>query len=139
MKRIETNSPEETRRAGRELAAALPPGSVLALTGDLGSGKTAFVKGVADCLGDGEQVTSPTYTLVNEYPGRIPLYHFDVYRLEQPDLSQCDWMDDYLFGEGICVVEWADRIRALLPRDTVWVTIAKNPARGETYREITIC
>ncbi len=139
MKIFETNTPEQTRALGREIAADLTEGSVLALVGDLGCGKTAFVKGIVDYFGDGEDVTSPTFTLVNEYDGDIPVYHFDVYRLENPNVDECDWMDDYLFGDGVCLIEWADNIRAILPNGTIRVEFKKDPERGENFREIKIC
>ncbi|MEE1013099.1 MAG: tRNA (adenosine(37)-N6)-threonylcarbamoyltransferase complex ATPase subunit type 1 TsaE [Clostridia bacterium] len=139
MKRFETQSPGETRALGRELAQTLAPGAILALVGDLGCGKTAFVKGIVDAFGDGEEVTSPTFTLVNEYEGTVPVYHFDVYRLENPSVEECDWMDDYFFADGICLIEWADNIKAVLPEDTLRITFAKNPEKGEDYREIIIC
>lgn len=139
MKRYTTASERETRELGKAIARTLQPGAVLALVGDLGCGKTAFVKGVTDAFGDGEEVTSPTFTLVNEYDGRIPVYHFDVYRLDNPSLEECDWMDDYLFADGICLIEWADNIRAVLPEGTIRITFAKDPDKGENYREITIC
>ncbi|MBE5039168.1 tRNA (adenosine(37)-N6)-threonylcarbamoyltransferase complex ATPase subunit type 1 TsaE [Ructibacterium gallinarum] len=139
MLRIETNSPEETRKAGKDFSKTLSPGAILALSGDLGCGKTEFVKGAADCFGGGDMVTSPTFALVNEYPGTVPVYHFDVYRLENPDPALCDWMDDYLFGDGICLIEWADNVRAVLPENTIWIYFKKDPARGENFREIIIC
>lgn len=139
MKVFKTNTPEQTRALGRTIAADLAEGAVLALVGDLGCGKTAFVKGVADFFGDGEEVTSPTFTLVNEYDGTIPIYHFDVYRLENPSVEECDWMDDYLFGNGICLIEWADNIRDVLPANTMRVEFKKNPQKGDDFREIKIC
>ena len=139
MKRFETQSPGETRALGRELAQTLAPGAILALVGDLGCGKTAFVKGIVDAFGDGEEVTSPTFTLVNEYEGTVPVYHFDVYRLENPTVEECDWMEDYFFADGICLIEWADNIKAVLPEHTLRITFAKNPEKGEDYREIIIC
>ncbi len=139
MKRFETYSAEETRQLGYEIAQTLTPGTILALTGDLGCGKTAFVKGIVDAFGDGEEVTSPTFTLVNEYEGELPIYHFDVYRLDNPSPEECDWMDDYFFAEGICLIEWADNIAGVLPEGTVRITFQKNPEQGEDYREITIC
>ena len=139
MKRFETQSPGETRALGRELAQTLAPGAILALVGDLGCGKTACVKGIVDAFGDGEEVTSPTFTLVNEYEGTVPVYHFDVYRLENPSVEECDWMDDYFFADGICLIEWADNIKAVLPEHTLRITFAKNPEKGEDYREIIIC
>lgn len=139
MRKFKTNSPEETYQVGRQIAKDLTPGAVVALVGDLGCGKTAFVKGVVSYFGDGEEVVSPTFTLVNEYHGELPVYHFDVYRLENPSLEECDWMDDYLFGDGICLIEWADNIREVLPKGTLRITFAKNPEKGENYREITVC
>ena len=139
MKKFETTSPEETYGVGLQIAKELSPGAVVALVGDLGCGKTAFVKGVMGYFGDPEQVVSPTFTLVNEYHGAMPIYHFDVYRLENPSWEECDWMDDYLFGDGICLIEWADNIRDVLPKDTLWIEFSKNPQKGENYREITVC
>ncbi|MBO5364292.1 MAG: tRNA (adenosine(37)-N6)-threonylcarbamoyltransferase complex ATPase subunit type 1 TsaE [Clostridia bacterium] len=139
MRKFETTSPEETFAVGQIIAKDLYPGAVVALVGDLGCGKTAFVKGVTAYFGEGEQVVSPTFTLVNEYDGEVPIYHFDVYRLENPSLEECDWMDDYLFGDGICLIEWADNIREILPENTLRIEFAKDPQKGENYREITIC
>ncbi len=139
MKKFITTSPEETYRLGQQFAKELCSGAVVALVGDLGCGKTAFVKGVVGFFGNAEDVVSPTFTLVNEYDGEIPVYHFDVYRLENPSLEECDWMDDYLFGDGICLIEWADNIKAALPENTIRITFKKAPEKGENYREITIC
>lgn len=139
MERFETNSPEETRVLGKTLAEGFLSGTIIALSGDLGCGKTALVKGIMDFFGDGEQVTSPTFALVNEYDGVLPVYHFDVYRLEHPSLEDCQWMDEYLFGDGICLIEWADNIREILPQETRWITLKKDPARGEDFREIIVC
>ncbi len=139
MQQWETESLAQTRAIGKDFAKTLSPGAVVALTGDLGCGKTAFVQGVMEYFGESTQVVSPTFTLVNEYDGTLPVYHFDVYRLENPLPEQCDWMDDYLFGDGVCLIEWAENVRAVLPKDTIWIRFAKNPARGEDYREITQC
>ena len=139
MKCYETESSAQTRMLGQQTAKNLKSGDVLALVGDLGCGKTAFVKGVVDFFGNGDDVTSPTFTLVNEYEGSLPIYHFDVYRLENPSPDECDWMDDYLFGSGICLIEWADNIRAVLPKNTIRIEFSKDSARGENYREIKIC
>ena len=139
MQQWETESPAQTRAIGKEFAKTLSPGAVVALTGDLGCGKTAFVQGVMEYFGDSTQVVSPTFTLVNEYDGTLPVYHFDVYRLENPLPEQCDWMDDYFFGDGICIVEWAENIAAVLPEGYITVKIDKNPDKGTDYREITIC
>ncbi len=106
---------------GESLAASLKPGAVVALYGDLGSGKTVLTKGIGSALGIAkENVSSPTFTIVNEYvAGSIPLYHFDAYRIESPEELFDLGYEDYFFGEGICVVEWADRIEALLPEHTI--------------------
>lgn len=136
---IKTHSAEETARAASELAKNWPRGSVVALVGDLGAGKTAFVKGAAAYFGYSGEVVSPTYTLVNEYSGQIPVYHFDVYRLRNVSDTDAEWLDEYLFGDGVCLIEWADNIKELLPENTVRVEIAKNPDLGDDYREIRVC
>lgn len=111
---IRTESERETEAAGRALAAGLKPGSVVALFGDLGAGKTAFVRGMAAGLGIREPVSSPTFTIVNEYPGPTPLFHFDMYRLKGPDeLFDIGW-EDYLRRGGVCAVEWSENVEAAL-------------------------
>lgn len=137
MKHI-THNEEETQALGRKFSEKLTPGAIVALSGDLGCGKTAFVKGIVSRFGKSDDVTSPTFTLVNEYDGSLPIYHFDVYRLENPSPQECDWMDDYLFGDGICLIEWADNIRNILPDNTIWVNFSKNCDIDESYREIEI-
>ena len=139
MKKYISNSEEETRRAAAEIAAGLKPGDVIALNGDLGAGKTAFVKGIAEYFSWEDDVTSPTFTLVNEYGGDVCIYHFDVYRLENPSIEECDWMDDYFFGDGICIIEWADNIKSVLPADSIRIDILKDPLKGDDYREIIVC
>ncbi len=139
MKKYISNSEEETRRAAAEIAAGLKPGDVIALNGDLGAGKTAFVKGIAEYFSCEDDVTSPTFTLVNEYGGDVCIYHFDVYRLENPSIEECDWMDDYFFGDGICIIEWADNIKSVLPADSIRIDILKDPLKGDDYREIIVC
>lgn len=139
MKKYISNSEEETRKAAAEIAAGLKPGDVIALNGDLGAGKTAFVKGIAEYFSCEDDVTSPTFTLVNEYGGDVCIYHFDVYRLENPPIEECDWMDDYFFGDGICIIEWADNIKSVLPSNSIRIDILKDPIRGEDYREIIVC
>ena len=130
-----TNSPQETERVGAALGAALQPGSILAYEGDLGAGKTAFTRGLARGLGATEQVTSPTYTIVNEYlSGRVPLFHFDMYRLHSADdLWDIGW-EDYLERGGICAVEWSENVREALEAPVI-VRIEKL---GEDSRRITI-
>ena len=130
-----TNSPGETENVGAALAAVLEPGTVLAYRGDLGAGKTAFTRGLAKGLGCGEIVTSPTYTIVNEYlSGRLPLFHFDMYRLgSSNDLWDIGW-EDYLERGGICAVEWSENVDDAM-ENAVYVTIEKL---GEDSRHITI-
>ena len=132
-----TNSPEETERLGAELAAKLTPGTVIAYRGDLGAGKTAFTRGLARGLGCTERVTSPTFTIVNEYPGRIPLCHFDMYRLESSDaLFDIGW-EDYLAGGGVCAVEWSELVEDALPPESIRVTFARRP-EADDWRSIRI-
>jgi tRNA threonylcarbamoyladenosine biosynthesis protein TsaE len=122
-KEILSHSEEDTELAGAELGKDLEPGSVVALFGGLGAGKTTFVRGLASAAGYKGRVTSPTYVIVNEYPGRIPVFHFDMYRLKGPEeLGELGW-EDYLDRGGICVVEWAERIVGILPEWTVRVTL----------------
>ena len=130
-----TNSPEETEALGERLAQTLTPGTVLAYRGDLGAGKTAFTRGLARGLGYKEPVTSPTYTIVNEYlGGRLPLFHFDMYRLtSEEDLWDIGW-EDYLERGGICAVEWSENVAAAL-EGTLLVSIEKT---GENTRKITV-
>lgn len=138
MSKYVTYNEGETKLLGREFAKTLKSGAVIALSGDLGCGKTAFVKGVAEYFNITDDVTSPTYTLVNEYYGDISLFHFDVYRLENPSVEECDWMDEYFFGDGICLIEWAENVKNALPENTIYVNISKNISMGEDCREITI-
>lgn len=138
MEEYITYSEKETFDLGFDLAKRLDCGAVVALSGELGCGKTAFVKGVTAYFGNSEDVTSPTFTLVNEYDGKLPLYHFDVYRLENASFEECDWMDDYLFGDGACLIEWADMIKPILPDNTIWVSFEKMPEKGENVRSIKI-
>lgn len=133
-----THSESDTKNLGAEVASRLEAGAVVALSGDLGCGKTAFVKGVAEHFGCEDEVSSPTYTLVNEYDGRLKVYHFDVYRLNHPTVEECDWLDEYLFGDGVCLIEWADNIREVLPDETIWISFKKLSENGENEREITI-
>ena len=127
----------ETESIGASLGQRLLPGSVLAYRGDLGMGKTAFTRGLAKGLGFTGRVTSPTFTIVNEYEGRIPLFHFDMYRLgSSEELFDIGW-EDYLSRGGVCAVEWSERVTDALPPDTVWVEIRRHPEE-EGWRVITI-
>ncbi len=130
-----TNSPEETEKIGAALGALVQPGTILAYTGDLGAGKTAFTRGLARGLGCAEQVTSPTYTIVNEYrSGRLPLFHFDMYRLScADDLWDIGW-EDYLDQNGVCAVEWSENVQEAM-EGAVRIHIRKT---GEDTRSITI-
>ena len=130
-----TNSPEETEKVGAALGKILKPGSILAYRGDLGAGKTAFTRGLARGLGYTEPVTSPTYTIVNEYlGGRLPLFHFDMYRLaSSDDLWDIGW-EDYLERGGVCAVEWSENVDDAM-ENAIYVTIYKT---GEESRRIVI-
>lgn len=132
-----THSPAETEALGARLAEALDAGRVVAFTGDLGAGKTAFVSGMARALGVEERVTSPTFTIVNEYEGgRLPLFHFDMYRLGDADeLFHIGW-EDYLARGGICAVEWSENVAEALEPDAVRVSIVRGD--GDSDRMITI-
>ena len=136
---IETRSPEETRSFARKLGEKAVPGTIYTLDGDLGTGKTVFAKGLAEGLGVTEPVSSPTFTIVQEYlSGRIPFYHFDVYRIEEPKEMEEVGYDDYFYGGGVCLIEWADMVRDIIPEGAVHVTIEKDPDKGFDYRRITI-
>ncbi len=127
----------ETEQIGADLAKRLSPNTVLAYRGGLGMGKTAFTRGLARGLGCSGRVTSPTFTIVNEYEGPVPLFHFDMYRLEDSDaLFDIGW-EDYLARGGVCAVEWSERVEDALPEDTVWVTITRHPD-CDHWRTITI-
>ena len=130
-----THSPQETESLGQKLGQILPAGTVIAYRGDLGAGKTAFTRGLARGLGATEQVTSPTYTIVNEYlSGRLPLFHFDMYRLASADdLFDIGW-EDYLERGGVCAVEWSENVEEAL-ENAIFVTIEKT---GEDSRRITV-
>ncbi|SHO49592.1 tRNA (adenosine(37)-N6)-threonylcarbamoyltransferase complex ATPase subunit type 1 TsaE [Anaerocolumna xylanovorans] len=136
---IETNNREETFELGKNLGEQAKRGEVYCLSGDLGTGKTVFTQGFARGLGITEPVNSPTFTIVSEYEeGRLPLYHFDVYRIEDIEEMEEIGYEDYFYGEGVCLVEWAELIKELLPETYVLVTIEKNPEKGFDYRKITV-
>ena len=132
-----SHSTQETEAIGEELAQKLRGGDVLAFTGSLGMGKTAFTRGLARGLGCRGRVTSPTFTIVNEYEGRTPLFHFDMYRLGSSDeLFDIGWAD-YLARGGVCAVEWSERVSDALPEDTIFVDIART-GEHEDWRTITV-
>ncbi len=136
---IETFGPEETFLAGKEIALQAEPGQVYTLIGDLGVGKTVLTQGVAEGLEIEEPVNSPTFTIVQVYEeGRMPFYHFDVYRIG--DVEEMDEIgyEDYFYGEGLCLIEWANLIEEILPDSYIQITIEKNLEKGFDYRLITI-
>lgn len=139
VKVIESFSPEDTFNAGRMLGNKADRGKIFCLDGDLGVGKTVFTQGFSKGLGIDEPINSPTFTIVQEYhEGRMPFYHFDVYRIG--DISEMDEIgyEDYFFGDGVCFVEWAKLIEELLPESVIWITIEKDLEKGFDYRKITI-
>lgn len=138
MEKFFSHSEAETKDIAKNFAQNLTPGSIVALVGDLGAGKTAFTKGLAEFFEIKGDVSSPTFTVVNEYNGSLDLYHFDAYRLENVKAEDCDWMDDYFFGDGVCVIEWAQNIEQVLPSGYFKVSIEKCPQEGDCIREILI-
>lgn len=139
METIETFSPEETYMLGKKIGEAACPNTVYALNGDLGVGKTVFTQGLAAGLGIDEPVTSPTFTILQNYEGgRLPFFHFDVYRIG--DIEEMDEIgyDDCFFGGGVSLVEWAEIVEEILPENTVYITIEKDPEKGFDYRKITV-
>ena len=136
---IESFSEKDTFELGRKIGEKAGPGQIYTLDGDLGVGKTVFTNGLARGLGIREPVNSPTFTIVQEYrDGRLPLYHFDVYRIEDPEEMEEIGYDDYFFGEGVCLIEWAEKIRELLPEQVIRITIEKQLEKGFDYRTIII-
>lgn len=138
MREIIINSEDDTKKLGREIADMAKPGDVLALIGDLGCGKTTLTKYIAEALGATESVTSPTFTIMNEYlSGRMPLYHFDAYRLENGlDMLNIGG-DDYIAGDGLCVIEWADKIAEVLPDDSYVIFMEYGDKDGERIYRCT--
>lgn len=136
---IETNSSKETYNCGFRMGQEAKLGQIICLEGDLGVGKTVFTQGFADGLGIHEPICSPTFTIIQEYTeGRLPLYHFDVYRL-----GSCEEMDEigyeeYFYSDGVCLVEWGNLFPELFPENTTYITIAKNLDKGFDYRTITV-
>ena len=136
---IETNSAEETYALGKKQGEAAKPGQIYTLIGDLGVGKTVFTQGMAHGLEITEPISSPTFTIIQEYEeGRLPFYHFDVYRIADPEEMEEIGYDDYFFGQGVCMIEWANLIEELLPENIIQVVIEKDLEKGFDYRRITI-
>uniref|UniRef100_UPI004026D6B3 tRNA (adenosine(37)-N6)-threonylcarbamoyltransferase complex ATPase subunit type 1 TsaE n=1 Tax=Eshraghiella crossota TaxID=45851 RepID=UPI004026D6B3 len=136
---FESTSSQMTFEFAKKIGEKLKSGDVLCLDGDLGVGKTVFTKGVAAGLGIKDDVSSPTFTLIQEYyGGRLPLYHFDVYRIDGPwDMDDLGY-DEYFYGEGVCLVEWGSMIKELFPENTIYVRIEKDLEKGFDYRKITV-
>ena len=135
----ETFSPEETFEFGKELGKQAKAGTVICLDGELGVGKTVFTQGFAAGLGIEEPVNSPTFTILQIYEeGRLPLYHFDVYRIEEPEEMDEIGYEDYFYGDGVCLIEWASMISELIPEMAIQVTIKKDLEHGFDYRTITV-
>ena len=136
MLKLITESAEETSKIGEQLGMLLNKGNIVCLSGDLGAGKTAFTKGIAKGMGVEDYVTSPTYTIINEYEGRLPLFHFDVYRLNDVEEMYELGYEEYFFGDGVVVLEWADIVRDIIPGERLWITILNT--KGDNSREIII-
>lgn len=136
---FEINSVEQTTQLGINLGRLLNAGDIVCLTGDLGTGKTHITKGIAKGLNIDDNITSPTFTIVNEYDsGRLKLNHFDVYRVSDPDEVYAIGFDDYIFSDAVSVIEWANYIEEILPEDLLHIRIEKDLSKGEDYRKITI-
>lgn len=136
---FEINSVEQTTQLGINLGRLLNAGDIVCLTGDLGTGKTHITKGIARGLNIDDNITSPTFTIVNEYDsGRLKLNHFDVYRVSDPDEVYAIGFDDYIFSDAVSVIEWANYIEEILPEDLLHIRIEKDLSKGEDYRKITI-
>ena len=136
---IETNSPEETFALGEKIGTEAQPGQLYTLIGDLGVGKTVLTQGIAKGLGIEEPICSPTFTIVQVYEeGRMPFYHFDVYRIGDIEEKDEIGYEDYFYGQGLTMVEWANLIEEILPDSYQQITIEKDPKKGFDYRKITI-
>lgn len=136
---FEVYSVDDTTQLGIKLGELLKPGDIICLTGDLGTGKTHITKGIANGLGINDNITSPTFTIVNEYEGgRLKLNHFDVYRVSDPDEIYAIGFDDYIFSDAVSIIEWANYIEEILPKDLLHIKIEKDFKKGEDYRKITL-
>lgn len=135
MLQFKTNNAIETEELGRKIADALKGGEVIAMTGDLGAGKTTMTKALAKGLGIEEYVTSPTFTIVNEYEGRLKLFHFDIYRIADIEEMYDLGFEEYIYGDGVSIIEWSNLIKEILPEDTINIEIL---ASGIDERNITI-
>lgn len=132
------NTVEETENLGVQLGRYTNEGDIICLIGDLGTGKTHLTKGIAKGLNIEEHITSPTFNIVNEYDGRLKFYHFDVYRVNDPDEIAAIGFDEYIFGGGVSVIEWANYIEELIPEESLTITLEKVPELGSTCRKVSI-
>ena len=136
---FQVNNIKETTNIGFQLGKLLNSGDIICLTGDLGTGKTHITKGIAGGLGINDTITSPTFNIVNEYDsGRLKLNHFDVYRVSDPDEIYAIGFDDYIFSDSVSIIEWANYIEEILPKEFLHINISKDLAKGENYRKISI-
>lgn len=133
-----TNSVEKTINIGTQIGSLANKGDIICLIGDLGTGKTHITKGIAKGLNINEHITSPTFNIVNEYDGKLKLYHFDVYRVNDPDEIAAIGFDEYIFGDGLSVIEWANYIEELIPEEHLRILIEKLPQNEETLRKISL-
>lgn len=131
------NSVEETLNIGKQLGSLCNKGDIICLVGDLGTGKTHISKGFAEGLNITDHVTSPTFTIVNEYDGRLKFYHFDVYRVDDPDEIAAIGFDEYIFGDGVSVIEWANYIEELIPKESLWIKVEKSSNVNLNERKLT--
>jgi len=135
----ETYGPQETEKLGYEMGKNAKAGDIYCLSGDLGVGKTVFTRGFAKGLEvEDEYITSPTFTIINEYEGRLNLYHFDVYRIGSIEEMDDTGYEDYFFGDGVCLVEWAELVEEIIPSDAKWITVEKDFTKDFEYRKITV-
>ncbi|NLK36527.1 MAG: tRNA (adenosine(37)-N6)-threonylcarbamoyltransferase complex ATPase subunit type 1 TsaE [Epulopiscium sp.] len=134
----ESFSQEDTWKLGYKLGQQAKEGEIYCLCGDLGAGKTVFTKGFAQGLEITDHITSPTFTIVNEYQGRLPLYHFDVYRIASVEEMEDTGYEEYFFGKGVSLVEWAELIKELMPQEALWIQIERDFSQGDDYRRITV-
>ena len=133
-----SNSPEETEKIAFQVGKTLKAGDSVCLDGELGAGKTAFTKGLAKALDVKDYITSPTFTIVNEYIGKLPMYHFDVYRIGDPEDMYEIGFEEYIFGDGVSIIEWSEKIMEILPQERINIFIRKDISKGENYREIVV-
>ncbi|MDF2612964.1 MAG: hypothetical protein K0S71_750 [Clostridia bacterium] len=138
MIHYESTSEEQTLEIGYQIGRNAEVGEIYCLIGDLGVGKTIFSKGFAKGLGIEEPITSPTFTIIQEYDGHMPLYHFDMYRIEDSDELEMIGYEDYFFGQGVCLVEWANNVSEVIPKEAKWIFIEKDLTKGFDYRQIVV-